>query len=64
VVSRAVVLLNGAAGRGRARLKHEIVREEAAAAGIQVQGAASPEEMEQCAREAAESGIERVIVAC
>jgi diacylglycerol kinase (ATP) len=63
VVSRAVVLLNGAAGRGRSRRKHEIVREEAAAAGIEVCVAASPEEMEQCAREAAASGITRVIAA-
>jgi diacylglycerol kinase (ATP) len=62
-VSRAVILLNGAAGRGRARLRHEMVREEAAAAGIQAQGAASPQEMEQCARDAAASGVERVIAA-
>jgi diacylglycerol kinase (ATP) len=59
----AVVLLNGVAGRGRALRKHEIVREQAAAAGIQVQGAASPEEMEEVAREAAASGIDRVIAA-
>ncbi len=59
----AVVLLNGLAGKGSARLKHEAVREEAAAAGIEVRGAASPEEMEQCARQAAASGIERVIAA-
>jgi len=59
----AVVLLNGVAGRGRALRKHEIVREEAQAAGIQVQGATSPEEMEEVAREAAASGIDRVIAA-
>lgn len=62
-MSRAVVLLNSAAGRGRALQKQEIVREEAAAAGIQVQGPASPADMEQCAREAAESGVGRVIAA-
>ena len=57
----AVVLLNGVAGRGLALQKHEIVRDAAAAAGIEVAGAASPEEMEEVAREAAASGITRVI---
>jgi diacylglycerol kinase (ATP) len=64
----AVVLLNGVAGRGRgafgnALRKHQIVREAAAAVGVQVKGAASPEEMEEVAREAAASGIDRVIAA-
>jgi diacylglycerol kinase (ATP) len=62
-LDRAVVLLNGVAGRGRALQKHEIVRQEAAAAGIQVAGAASPQEMEAVARGAAASGITRVIAA-
>src|SRR5580658_7273390 len=55
--------MNSVAGRGRSLRKHEIVREEAAAVGILVQGAASPQEMEEVARKAAASGITRVIAA-
>jgi diacylglycerol kinase (ATP) len=63
VVGRALILLNRAAGRGAKARQQQQVCEAAAAAGVAVEEAGSPQDLERRAREAAQGGCERVIAA-
>ncbi len=63
MVAKTLVLLNNAAGRGRARHKLEAARALAEAAGVEVAGADTPQELEARASEAARGGVARVIAA-
>lgn len=61
MVEETLVLLNAAAGRGRAGVKHAVVRQMARAAGVPVAETASPEDLERQAWEAAAAGCRRVV---
>lgn len=63
MVERTLILLNRAAGRGNTARRQEQVRQAAAAAGAAVEEAASAQDLERRAREAAGSGYTRIIAA-
>jgi len=62
-VVKTLILLNRAAGRGGTARLQEQVRAAAASAGVTVEEAATPQDLERRAREAATGGYSRIIAA-